>query len=108
MVVIVLVMVSLSWKTIAQALPGPIRRVHLGIAAAIAACTFEAALLYGKVLVPLLPEDLPNIVDVMMRAGLPKWRQLAIIAVIPAVSRSQAQRLSFFDAFVGALEAFFW
>jgi membrane protease YdiL (CAAX protease family) len=92
MVVIVLVMVSLSWKTIAQALPGPVRLPHLGLAVAIAACTFGAALLYSRVLVPLLPEDLPNIVDVLMRTGLPKWQQLVIIAVIPAVFEELAFR----------------
>ncbi len=89
---IVLVMVFLSWETIARALPGPVRLLHLGIAAVIAVCTFEAAMLYGHMLVPLLPEDLPNFVDVLIQTGLPKWKQLAIIAIYPAIVEELAFR----------------
>jgi membrane protease YdiL (CAAX protease family) len=92
MVVTVVVMVSLSWETIARALPGPFRLLHLGTAAAVAVCTFAAAALYSLVWVPLLPEDLPNIVDMLIQTGLPKWKQLAIIAVYPAVVEELAFR----------------
>lgn len=92
MAVIVIGMVALSWKTIVRALPGPVRFVHLGVAFAAAAVTFAAGIVYSGVLVPLLPENLPNIIDMMESAGLSRWKQLAIIAIYPAVFEELAFR----------------